>query len=78
MSTYLDQEMTISFVNYAIFLNSFIFGIATSSHFSKVTFFNTRVTFSERLLFEELLFQDSHFFSAFYFSERNFYRETIS
>ena len=78
MSTYLDQEMTISFVTYAIFLNSFIFGIATSSHFSKVTFFNTRVTFSERLFLQSSCFLRSSFFRTVTFSQHFIFRSETS
>ena len=74
---YLSGPMVIFILAYvAIYSDSFIFGKATSSHFFRIAFFKV----SQELLFlssfffraasflEELLFQNSHFFSA-YFSE---------
>ena len=78
--------MAISLLAYVvIFSDSFIFGKAISSQFFRVTFFKV----SQELLFqrssflrpaaffEELLFQNTHFFPAFFFristcSEQNF------
>ena len=72
---YLSGSMAISLLAYvAIFSDSFIFGKATFSQFLRVTFlkvsqellFWSSSFFWADALFEELLFQNSHFFPAFF------------
>ena len=83
---YLSGSMAIFILAYvAIYSDSFIFGKATSSHFFRIAFFKV----SQELLFlssfffraaaflEELLFQNSHFFSA-YFSEQLLFQSETS
>ena len=69
--------MVISFLAYvAVFSGSFIFEKATYSQFFKATFFKvsrellfrSSSFFRTAAFFEELLFQNSHFFPAFFFS----------
>ena len=68
--------MVISLLAYvAIFSDSFIFGKATSSHFFRVTFFKVTQEllfrsssfFRTAAFFEDLLFQNCHFFPYFVF-----------
>ena len=65
---------TLLSIHIAIFSDSFIFGKATSSQFLRVTFFKVSQEllfrsssfFRADAFFEELLFQNSHFFPAFF------------
>ena len=70
------MSMAISLFAYvAIFSDSFIFGKATSLHFFRITFlkvtqesyFWSSSFFRAAAFFEEVLFQNSHVFSAFFF-----------
>ena len=74
MNTYQGQWQFPSRICYDI-LDNFIFGKATSSHFFRVTLFKVSQEllfrsssfFRAAAFFEELLFQNGHFFSAIFF-----------
>ena len=83
---YLSGSMAISLLAYvAIFSGSFIFGKVTSSNFFRANFFKvsrelvfrSSSFFRAAAFFQEILFQNSHFFSA-YFSEQRLFQNEIS